>query len=205
MRPVIVVPVLNEAEYIGVMLESALSQDADSDVVVIDGGSTDGTVDVAERYGVRVIVLLGSKLRARDYAYRNLPYEVQLHTDGDVILPSGWVRLMCSHFDDPSVVAVAGTTDLGLIGVLLRPLYLAHFGSRLSGRSNAVRRSAYIASGGFDNLEPRTGTECIAEEEVKLYRKMARIGRVVLETRVPVVHLRWTSHFSDGVRRTAKP
>jgi glycosyltransferase involved in cell wall biosynthesis len=199
-KPAIVIPVLNEAEYIGVTVQSALSQDIPVDVFVIDGGSSDGTVEVAESYGVRVLNVPGSKLKARDWAYRNLPYEVQLHTDGDVLLPPNWARVMSSHFNDPSVVAVAGTTDLGFLSLAFWPLYMFHYGLRISGRSNAVRRSAYVRSGGFGKMEFETGESHIIEEEVRLYDRLARLGKIVLETRVPVVHLRWDGHFPNHVR-----
>jgi len=200
-KPAVVIPVLNEARLIGFTLRSALSQDIPVDVFVIDGGSTDGTVEVAESYGVRVLSVPGGKLKARDYAYRNLPYEVQLHTDGDVLLPSNWARVMSSHFNDPRVVAVAGTTDVGFLGLAFWPLYMLYYGLRLSGRSCAVRRSAYIRSGGFGRVEFETGVSHVAEEEVRLYDRLARLGKVVLETRVPVVHLRWDGHFSDRIKR----
>ena len=54
----IVVPSLNAAAYIGPCIESALGQTyADTEVVVVDAGSTDGTLDIMRRYGDRVRVV----------------------------------------------------------------------------------------------------------------------------------------------------
>ena len=57
-RPVVsvVVPCLNRVRYIGMTLESILGQDYPRvECIVVDGGSTDGTVElVREKYGDRV-------------------------------------------------------------------------------------------------------------------------------------------------------
>jgi glycosyltransferase involved in cell wall biosynthesis len=54
MRISIVIPALNEAESIGWVLDS-LSRDIAAEVLVVDGGSTDGTIDLAQAAGARVI------------------------------------------------------------------------------------------------------------------------------------------------------
>lgn len=51
----LVIPTLNEAHHLPEILDDVARLDLDTDVVVVDGGSTDGTVAVAERRGVRVV------------------------------------------------------------------------------------------------------------------------------------------------------
>jgi len=55
----IVMPCLNEAETLGVCIQKALKgiHDADSigEIVVADNGSTDGSQEIAQRYGARVV------------------------------------------------------------------------------------------------------------------------------------------------------
>ena len=48
----IVIAVYNDETYVGDAIESALSQTLEPlEVIVVDDGSTDGTVDVLKRYG----------------------------------------------------------------------------------------------------------------------------------------------------------
>lgn len=58
MRVTVVVPCFNTARFIGETLESALQQThADTTVIVVDDGSTDGGVEIAEGFGGRVTVV----------------------------------------------------------------------------------------------------------------------------------------------------
>lgn len=52
-----VVPAYNEAARIGAVLEPLLAAPSVAEVIVVDDGSSDGTGDVAGRYGVRVVRL----------------------------------------------------------------------------------------------------------------------------------------------------
>ena len=52
----VVIPAYNAAEFLGVTLEAVLGQTAQPErVIVIDDGSIDGTIGVANRFGVEVV------------------------------------------------------------------------------------------------------------------------------------------------------
>jgi FkbM family methyltransferase len=67
MKVSIVVPTYNAAKYITATLDSILSQDVDLECLVMDGGSTDGTVDILRGYGNR-IAWVSEKDRGQSHA-----------------------------------------------------------------------------------------------------------------------------------------
>lgn len=52
-----IVPAYNEVDRIGAVLEPLVVSSLVSEVIVVDDGSTDGTGEVAQRYGVKVVRL----------------------------------------------------------------------------------------------------------------------------------------------------
>ncbi|GAH04139.1 unnamed protein product, partial [marine sediment metagenome] len=58
MRSTVVIPALNEEEFIGDCLKSIRAQTVPPDeIIVMDNGSTDKTVEIAQKYADRVIVM----------------------------------------------------------------------------------------------------------------------------------------------------
>lgn len=119
MLPVSVVVVcLNEAECIGMALESLIRQDYPSDnveIIVVDGASKDGTQEIVRRFadesGVRLVV----EPRKGTAVGRNAGIQAATHDhvafiDGDCEAPENWLSILMEAMEsaDQSVVGVGG-------------------------------------------------------------------------------------------------
>ena len=86
----VVIPTLNEAEAIGAVLDEVLSVGVPRErVLVVDGGSTDGTVEIARSRGVRVVRQVGrGKAMAIYTAVREARTPILVFMDGDYTYPA---------------------------------------------------------------------------------------------------------------------
>lgn len=86
----VVIPTLNEAEAIGKVIDEVLSVGVPKEnILVVDGGSTDGTVEIAKSKGVKVITQEGKgKTDAIRTATKYIKTPLTLIMDGDYTYPA---------------------------------------------------------------------------------------------------------------------
>jgi glycosyltransferase involved in cell wall biosynthesis len=83
---------LNEGRYLDEVLASATGAD---EIVLVDSGSSDDTLAIAERHGARVIHQdwLGFA-RQKDFAMAQCSHDWVMNLDGDEVLPAGAIELI---------------------------------------------------------------------------------------------------------------
>lgn len=98
----VVIPTLNEADAIGAVLDEVMGVGVPRDkILVVDGGSRDGTVDIVRSKGVAVIEQEGKgKADAIKTALRyiNTPYVLVM--DGDYSYPGEYIPLLIEKLSD---------------------------------------------------------------------------------------------------------
>jgi glycosyltransferase involved in cell wall biosynthesis len=109
----IVIRTLNESELIGRCLETLRRQHGtfDLDILVVDSGSTDSTVEIARSYDARIV-----ELRPGEFDYSKALNAGIEQVRGDLVvilsahaIPIGedWLQKMTAPFEDPRVAGVA--------------------------------------------------------------------------------------------------
>lgn len=99
----IIVPVLNEEKTIRESLENLIKLNGDKEIIVVDGGSTDKTVDIAKKYA---IVINSPRGRAR-----------QMNTGANIAKGNIlWFIHSDSKLDENSIREIEKTIEEGYIG-----------------------------------------------------------------------------------------
>jgi len=175
----VVVPVLDEARRIREHLVALRGIRGVDEIVVVDGGSRDGTREIAAGVpGVRVLTSSRGRGVQQNAGARAARGDVLLFLHADAALPPDAATWVARALADPGVVAGAfrlhTVADTGprWLGPLLR---LADVRARLTrlpygDQALFVRREAFAHVGGFPD-QPLM-------EDVELARRLWRVGRI---------------------------
>jgi cellulose synthase/poly-beta-1,6-N-acetylglucosamine synthase-like glycosyltransferase len=108
----IIIPTFNGASRIGSCLDALVQLVAgrNAEILVVNDGSTDNTVEVVERYsGVRLIAQTNAgPAAARNNGAMEARGTIILFTDDDCVPMADWLDAMIEPFEDPEVVGVRG-------------------------------------------------------------------------------------------------
>lgn len=160
-----IVPTWNEEKYLPHCLKSLRKQrgNISSEIIVVDGGSTDKTVEIAEQYADKVLIKSRQPVgAARNAGAREASGRVLAFIDADTVASTSWLDAIASAFEmNPLSVGVTGPT-LPYEGSMLDERvysvatgWFQRFSLRLglphvAGFNCAYRRDAFWEAGGFD-------------------------------------------------------
>ena len=195
----IIVPVLDEASHIEAALRPlAPLRGHGAEVIVVDGGSRDATVRLAEPHADRVLESPRGRAVQMNAGARAARGDVLLFLHADTVLPPGADALVAGVLQPGG--CVWGRFDVAIAGadpLLAVVAALMNARSRLTGVATGdqaifVRREAFVAAGGYPEIP--------LMEDVALSKALKRLGRpACLAERVVTSGRRWERH---GTLRT---
>jgi rSAM/selenodomain-associated transferase 2 len=174
----VVIPTLNEAEAMAETLKRVRAVRAVSEIIVVDGGSGDGTREVAAQLGCRVLSTppgRGGQMRA-GAAEATGDVVLLLHADTWLPVEAGQAALNCLR--DPAVVGggfwkVFRNTPLLLLGSRWKCAVRLLIGRRIVGdQAMFIRRQTLEQIGGVPDMP--------LMEEFEMCRRLHKVGRLAL-------------------------
>lgn len=194
----VVVPMLNEGSAIRETLAALRTGAPDAEIIVVDGGSVDQSVDVARELADRVIPASRGRARQMNAGAALGAGEILAFVHADTRVPSSFEKDILDAVGESAVVGGRFDIELDdpsfacrLIGDLIS------LRSRITRTATGdqaifVRRSVFEALGGFPDFEL-----C---EDLDFSRRLKRAGTVAcLHSRVTTSARRWRR---DGLART---
>ena len=211
----VVIPAYNAADTIGRCLRALSRQSLAAgsyEVIVVDDGSTDGTVAAAEASGAEVTVLRQQHVgpaAARNLGAGHARADIVLFTDADCVPAEDWAEQLLAAFRDPEVVGAKGVY-FGREGTLVERFVQLEYEDKYERMARrryidfidtycaAYRRHVLLSVAGFD-------TSIMAGEDQELSFRLAHAGyKMVFVPSARVRHLGHTRSVYSYWRKKLK-
>jgi len=205
----VVICTKNSAETLRPVLERVIRYVPVNRLIIVDGGSEDGTVDIAREFGAEVHYDGGRGLGyARNMALGLVRTPIFAFIDGDAFIPKNWFSLI-KYFRDPKVAVASGFTFFGPDDPVLKALYkyqLRRYKIIPASLSNALLRLSHVKEvGGIREIpssEDRELYERLTAKGLKWVVDRSVISFQPRSLRQHMAHARW---WSSGKRAAGYP
>ena len=177
MKVSVVIPAINESRLIARAVNSAQQAGAE-EVIVVDGGSTDGTPDIAAGLGCQILTSPLGRAVQQNCGARRASGDVLLFLHADSVLPRESLAQVRSALSKPDVAGGAFQHRIDANGFLFRlieqgnALRVRCFGMAYGDQGIFLRRELFDDVGGFPTAR--------LMEDVMLIRKLRARGRIAL-------------------------
>lgn len=163
----IIVAAYNSQDTIEECLKSILAQNYPKDffeVIVMDGGSKDATVKIAEKFPIKVVSIRLNAPAAYNYAMKIASYEVLGFIDADAKVEGEWLNKLAPHLAESQVAGVSGSIETWnrenpwarSIGYELKNRYkrIGKYTGRIATMNLLLKRVVIEEAGGWDEKLP---------------------------------------------------
>jgi glycosyltransferase involved in cell wall biosynthesis len=196
----IIVVVLNMADMIGACLSSLVSLDYPKDkyeVIVVDGGSTDKTVQICQGFSAKLVVeTRKGRGIARNVGIANSHGDIVAFIDADCVASTDWLSVHAENHREKSVGAVGGSVINPYIGRSTLPAILSHYDNFAEFDEKLPKRTMYHIPTCNASYKRKVLLEaqCFDDkldmyEDFLLSKKIANFGyRVIFDPKAKVFH-----------------
>lgn len=209
MKTSLVVTVLDEEETILDLLQSILSQTKKpDDLVIVDGGSKDKTVDLINLFcqnhpDLPLTLIKGvnvNRPRGRNMAIAKAKFDTIAVTDAGCILDKFWLKRVTDPLSDPAIDVASGyyKADVKSVFQMCVAVYTLVMSDRVdphsflpSARSMALRKSIWREAGGFPEQFP-------LNEDYVFARKLKGMGKKIKFFKEAVVYFKPRSNLKEA-------
>jgi rSAM/selenodomain-associated transferase 2 len=174
----VIIPTLNEAATLRAAIDSARGDDVQPEIIIVDGGSLDGTIELGKAAGCTVLSTSpAQRARQMNAGARTARAAVLLFLHADTRLSSGALGAICEKMRDPHVVGGAfvrrydSRSRLLALTCKLATVRNRVCGWHLGDQAIFVRASVFWKLGGF--------AEVAIFEDLDFSRRLGRSGRIV--------------------------
>ncbi len=204
-------PCYNAEATIGDCLEGALKQTYPIDeILVVDDGSTDGSIEIASQYPVKIVRHEVNKglAAARNTAIRSARGDFIAALDSDCVPEPNWLEVLMANFTSEDIIGVGGKlieAHTRTVADLWRSIHLhQHWGDEkivnpqfLFGANTVYRKDAMLSVGLYDEAYRTNYEDCDLFARLQkldstmVYEPFAQARHLRTDSVTSVVKTRW--------------
>lgn len=204
----VVIPTLNEEQYIGRCLEALTQIDYSKDrlqIYIVDNGSKDKTLEIASGFNVNIITAEKKTIAySRNVGAFSTKSALIAFLDADCLPAPWWLKEAISHFSSTSVVAVGSYPSVleaesnclqrTWVDLCRKSTGKVQRVDWLPSANFIVSSEAFRLIGGFNDL-------LVTCEDVDLGYRLINHGHILYDPKTLVYHLREPKNFKEFFKK----
>ncbi len=177
-RVSVIIPTLNEASRISGLVETLKGIDPTLEIIVVDGGSADGTEQKASACGAKILTTEPGRAKQMNAGAQAATSDILLFLHADTSLPQEFPSLVRATLGNPEVAAGAFQFQIDAEGWAYRLLErLVNWRSRIlqmpyGDQAIFMRANKFSELGGFCDMP--------IMEDFEMVRRLRRYGRIAI-------------------------